>query len=129
VKLARIAADAKTAVAVQATAAELPTGFTVNNNQPLQIAAGATDANLAVVVAANTPPGTYTVVLKVQTQMPYNRDPKAPQKPPTNIVLPSTPVTITVLPKTVATVALAAPNVNAKVGMATELVVKVTRQF
>ena len=129
VKLARISPDAKTAVTVQATVLELPAGLTVNNNQPLQIAAAATDGKLAVVVAANTPPGTYTVVLKMTTQMPYNRDPKVAQKPATNIVLPSTPVTITVLPKTVATLALTPPSVSAKVGAATELVVKVTRQF
>ena len=129
VKLARISPDAKTAVTVQANVAELPAGFTVNNNQPLQIAAAATDGTLALVVAPTVPPGVYTVVLKVTTVYPYNKDPMAKQKQPANVVLPSTPVTITVLPKAVATLALAAPNVTAKLGSATEVVVKVTRQF
>jgi hypothetical protein len=129
VKLNRISPDLKAAFTVQATAAELPAGFTVGNNQPVQIAPNATDATLPVVIAANTPPGTYTVVLKVTTQVPYNKDPKAPQKPPTNVVMPSTPVTITVLPKTLATVTLSAPNATVKAGAPTELVVKVARQF
>ena len=129
VKLTRISPDVKNPVTVQATVAELPAGFTINNNQPLQIAATATDGNLPVAIAANVPPGTYTVVLKATTQYPYNKDPKAPQKQPVNVVLPSTPVTITVLPKTLATVTLSAPNATAKIGAATEVVVKVVRQF
>jgi hypothetical protein len=127
VKLARILPEVKNPVTVQVIVAELPPGLTVNNNQPLAIPA--TDGSLAVQVAATTQPGTYTVVLKGTTQYPYNKDPKAPQKPPANVVMPSTPVTITVLPKTVATLALSAPNPTAKVGAATELVVKVTRQY
>ena len=40
------------------------------------------DGALAVQVAPTVPPGTYTVVLKVTTQYPYNKDPKAAQKQP-----------------------------------------------
>jgi hypothetical protein len=129
VKVNRVNPDVKNPIAVQAFAVELPQGLTVNNNQPLQIAANAADGKLAVQVGAATPPGKYTVTLKAQTTVPFNKDPKAPQKPATNIVFPATPVTITVLPKTLATLALSAPNVNAKIGAATEVGVKVTRQF
>ncbi len=39
VKLARNSPDLKNPVTVQATVAELPVGLTINNNQPLQVAA------------------------------------------------------------------------------------------
>jgi Bacterial pre-peptidase C-terminal domain len=126
VKLNRLSPDFKAPLAVQATVGELPQGFTVNNNQPITIAADKTDGTLNVVVPANTPPGTYNIVLRTTAQIPMENAGKK-GKQPTNIVLPATPVTLTVLPKAVATVALATPNPTAKIGMTTELIVKVTR--
>ena len=90
VKVTRIAPDLKTPLTVRAIATELPKGLTLNNNQPLNIAAKATDGKLPINVQANVQPGTYTLVLHTQTQMPYNKDPKAKQKPNTIVVLPST---------------------------------------
>src|SRR5262249_14840626 len=82
-----------------------------------------------VQVNAQAQPGTYTFVLRGVAQIPYNKDPKAAQKPPVNVVQPSTAVTITVLPKVVATVAATVANPNLKAGAQAEVVVKVTRQF
>jgi hypothetical protein len=129
VKLTRIAPDFKTPLTVQALATELPKGLTINNNQPLSIAANATDGSLPINVPANVQPGTYTIVLRLQTHMPYNKDPMAKQKPNTVVVLPSAPIALTILPKTLATVTLSTPNVTLKIGKEAEVVVKAARQY
>ncbi len=128
VKLNRVLPEFKTPLTVVATVGELPQGFTVNNNQPITIAPDKTDATLNVVIPANTPPGAYNIVLRGTAQIPMENGGKK-GKQPTNVVLPATPVTITVLPKALATVVLANPNPTAKVGMTTEYVVKLTRQY
>jgi hypothetical protein len=127
-KLARNWADLKNPLAVQAAVGELPPGFTINNNQPLNIAPDKNEATLGVTVPANVPPGTYTIVLRGTVVYPFNRDPKGP-KQPVNFVEYSSPVTLTVVPKSVATLALSAPTVTAKAGAQTEFVVKLARQF
>jgi hypothetical protein len=127
--LNRIWPDFKQPLLVQIQPQELPPGLVVNNNQPITIAPNANEASLPVVVNGNVLPGTYTVVLRTQSQIPFNKDPKAPQKPPTIVVLPSAPVTLTVLPKAVATLALSNAAPTVKAGGETELVLKVTRQF
>ena len=99
VKLTRISPDFKTPLTVQATPAELPPGLTINNNQPITIAPNAAEGTLPINVQPNVPPGTYNIVLRTQTQMPYSKDPMAKQKPNTLVVLPSAPITLTVLPK------------------------------
>jgi hypothetical protein len=129
VKLARLSPDFKTPLIVQAIATELPRGVTLNNNQPITIAANATEGTLPVNVPANVAPGVYTIVLRTQTQMPYAKDPMAKQKPNTIVVLPSAPVTLTILPKSVATLALSAPNVTVKINQQAEVVLRVARQF
>ncbi len=129
VKLTRISPDFKTPLTVQAIATELPRGVTLNNNQPITIAANATEGTLPVNVPANVAPGVYTIVLRTQTQMPYAKDPMAKQKPNTIVVLPSAPLTLTILPKSVATLALSAPNVTVKINQQAEVVLRVARQF
>jgi hypothetical protein len=99
----------------------------VNNNQPLTINPDKNDGSLPLVINANVEPGVYDIVLRGQTQIPFNKDPKAPQKPPTNVSLPSTVATLTVLPKQVGTLALATPNPSIKPGASTEVVLKVAR--
>jgi hypothetical protein len=99
----------------------------VNNNQPINVAADKNEATAVIAVNNNVTPGTYTIVLRATAQIPFNKDPMAKQKPNINVVLPSKPVTITVLPKQVATLSIPQPAVTAKVGMASELVVKVAR--
>jgi hypothetical protein len=67
-------------------------------------------------------------ISRASRQIPYNKDPMVKDKPPVQVVLPSTPVTLTVLPKTVGTLALAVKDPNAKLGMQVEVAVTVTRQ-
>jgi hypothetical protein len=129
VKLTRISPDFKTPLTVQAIQTELPKGLTINNNQPITIAPNAAEGTLPINVPANIPPGNYTIVLRTQTQMPYNKDPMAKQKPNTLVVLPSAPVTLTVLPKTLAALSLSSPNVTVKTAKEAEVVVRVARQF
>ncbi len=129
VKLTRISPDFKTPLTVQAIPTELPKGLTINNNQPITIAANANEGSLPINVPANVPPGNYTLVLRSQTQMPYNKDPMAKQKPNTLVVLPSAPVTLTILPKTLALLSLSTPNVSVKTSKEAEIVVRVARQF
>jgi tRNA A37 threonylcarbamoyladenosine synthetase subunit TsaC/SUA5/YrdC len=111
---------------VQAILAELPKGLTI---QPTTIAANATDGTLSLNVPPNVQPGTYTIVLRSQTQLPYNKDPMAKQKPNTIVVLPSAPVTLTILPKSLAKLALSTPNVTVKTGKEAEVMVRVARQY
>lgn len=129
VKLNRIAKDFKTPLTVQATRTELPPGLAINNNQPITIAANAAEGTLPINVQPNVLPGTYNIVLRTQTQMPYNKDAAAKQKPNTLVVLPSASATLTVLPKTLATVSLSTPNATVKMGKQAEIVVRVNRQY
>jgi hypothetical protein len=126
VKVTRISPDFQTALAVQAIQTELPKGLTI---PPSNIAANATDGKLTINVQPNVQPGTYTLVLRTQTQMPYNKDPMAKQKPNTIVVLPSAPVTLTILPKSLAKLSLSTPNVQVKLGKEAEVLVRVQRQF
>jgi hypothetical protein len=128
VKLARLSPDFKTPLTVQATPTELLPGLSINNNQPITIAANATEGTLPVNIQPNVPPGTYNIVLHTQTQMPYSKDAMAKQKPNTPVVLPSAAVTLTVLPKALATLSLSTPNATVKTGKEAEVVVRVNRQ-
>lgn len=129
VKLARISPDFKTPLTAQAIPTELPPGLSINNNQPITIAAKATDGALPINVPPNVPPGSYTIVLRTQTQMPYNKDPMAKQKPNTLVVLPSSSATLTILPKVLGALSLSTPNVTIKTGKEAEVVVRVSRQW
>lgn len=129
VKLTRISADFKTPLTVQAIPTELPRGLSLNNNQPITIAANATEGKLPINVQANVLPGTYNLVLRTQTQMPYNKDAMAKQKPNTLVVLPSAAATLTILPKALATLSLSTTNATVKTGKETEVVVRVNRQY
>jgi hypothetical protein len=125
VKLARLWPDFKQPL--QAVIMEPIPNLTVNNNQPVTINPDKTEAVLPVQVAAGAEPGTYTIVLRATAQVPFNKNPMDKNRPPVNVVQPSTPVNLTVLPKTVANVALTVPNPNIKAGTQAEVVVKVAR--
>ncbi len=131
VKLTRHSPDFKTPLTVLATPAELPLppGMAINNNQPITIAPNATDGTLPITVPPNIPPGAYNIVLRTETQMPYNKDPMAKDKPNTLVVLPSTAVTLTVLPKELAQLSLSTPNATVKAGQSAEVVVRVNRLY
>jgi hypothetical protein len=127
VKLTRLWPDAKTPLTVQAEAANLAPGLTLNNNQPITIAPDKTDGTLLVSVGAGVLPGTYNLVLRTSSPIPFNKDPMAKQKPPIPIVQPSASVSLIVLPKTVATLALAGAVPPVKAGAQAEVTLHVTR--
>jgi hypothetical protein len=80
---------------VQLNGLNLPPGFSLPT---MEIAVGKTEVTTKLSVAANVPPGRYSVVLRGDAQVPYNRDPKATAKPPVRVADPSTPVTVIVGP-------------------------------
>jgi hypothetical protein len=127
-KLTRLSPDFKAPLTVQVIPPELPPGLSINNNQPITIAAKATEGTMRINVPPNLQPGSYTIVLRTQTQMPYNKDPKAKEKPNTLVVLPSAPLALTILPKSLAELALSTPNATVKAGKEAEVVVRVNRQ-
>jgi hypothetical protein len=129
VTLSRLWPDLKVPLTVQALAAEMPRGLTINNNQPITIAPTATEGSLPVVVAATVQPGVYTLVLRAQAGIPFNKDPMAKNKQPVLVAQPTTPVTLTVLPKELASLSLSNAGPTVKQGMQTEVLVKVQRLF
>jgi hypothetical protein len=78
---------------VQLSGLQLPPGFGFATSE---IAADRAEATAKLTVAANVPPGTYTVVLRGDAQVPYNRDPKAASRPNVRVADPSTPLTLSV---------------------------------
>jgi hypothetical protein len=135
VKLARLAPDFKNPLTVQAMIhplrqeSDLPQNLRINNNQPITLAANQAEGSLPITVGNDVPPGTYNVVLRTQTQVPFNKDPTAKQKQPIPVTLPSTPIALIVLPKQLANLSLSNPNATVKVGMQSEVVVRANRLF
>ncbi len=127
VKLTRIWPDFKTPL--QLVALDLPPGLVVNNNQPVAIAPNAASATVPVVANTNVFPGLYSIALRGNATIPFNKDPKAKQKPNIIVNQISLPVPITVAPKQVATVVVANPNITVKAGAQAEVVVSIARQF
>jgi hypothetical protein len=78
---------------VQLTGLNLPPGFSV---PATDLPADRGDVTVKVTVAQNVPPGTYSVVLRGDAQVPFNRDPNATSKPNVRVADPSTPLTVTV---------------------------------
>ncbi|HEV3204978.1 MAG TPA: PPC domain-containing protein, partial [Gemmataceae bacterium] len=88
VKVARLLPDFKGQL--QAQALDLPPNqLTVNNNAPMILAAGKDEFQFPVEARANLLPGIYTIVLRSSSQVPFNKDPMAKQKPNINVVVPS----------------------------------------
>jgi hypothetical protein len=71
----------------------LPPGFRV---AATEVPAGKAEATVKPTVAANLPPGEYTVVLRGDAQVPFSRDPAATSRPLVRVADPSTPWTVTV---------------------------------
>src|SRR5262249_11386087 len=104
-KIARHWPDAKGPL--QVTALALPPNVVLTTgNQPINLPAGKDEASVPLDVRPNAAPGTYTIVLRSQTVVPFNKDPMAKQRPNATVVQPSTPVTLVILPKQVATFAV-----------------------
>jgi hypothetical protein len=135
VKLARLWPEIKNPIQVQVIqsqgrqGAELPVNLRINNNQPINIAGAATEGTLNVQVGGDVPPGLYNVVLRGQTQAPFNKDPKAKGGPNTFIVQPSSAVSLFVVPKALATFTVANASPTVKIGNQVEVQVRVVRRF
>jgi hypothetical protein len=82
--------------AVNVLSLSVPNGVKLGN---IDLGPGKTDATVTLDVQPNTRPGEYTLVVTGQAQVPYNKDPKATQKPNTLVAQPSRPVTLVILPK------------------------------
>jgi hypothetical protein len=124
------APEVKAAIALVAVSLPTPP----NQNPPPQgqnltpIAAGAAEIEIKLPVPNNIPPGVYNLTVRGSTQIPFNKDPKAPNKPNINVAAFATPVKLTVYNR-VADVTLSKPEVDLRSGEQTEVVVKVSRQF
>lgn len=78
---------------VQLTGLNLPPGFSM---AATELPADKNEVTVKLTVAANVPPGTYSVMLRGDAQVPFNRDPKATSKPNVRVADPSTPLTVVV---------------------------------
>jgi hypothetical protein len=123
-KAARLWPDMKQQIQTQPLQPELPPGL---NLPAANIAPNATDATVVTAVAANVPPGTYTIVFRSFAPVPFNKDPKAKQKPNVNVVQSSTPCLVTILPKTVANLSVDNGNPTVKLGAQAVVSVRVAR--
>jgi hypothetical protein len=81
---------------VQLNGLNLPPGF---NLSATDLPADRDEVTIKCAVAANVPPGIYTVVLRGDAQVPFNRDPKAMVRPNVRVADPSSPLTVTVTAK------------------------------
>jgi hypothetical protein len=80
---------------VQVTAWKPPAGFDV---AAVDIDAGKTEAVVKLTVSGDVPPGTYSIVLRGDAQVPFNPDPKATDKPNVRVADPAPPLTVRVTP-------------------------------
>ncbi len=80
---------------VQLIGLNLPAGFSFATTD---IGADQAETKIKLNVAANVPPGVYSVVLRSDAQVPYNRDPLATARPNVRVADPSTPMVVQVLP-------------------------------
>lgn len=114
---------------VQVSGLSLPTGISLSGKNPLVTFGETGKVEMTLLCKADMQPGTYTLLLQGQTQVPFSRTPAAKQPPSIPIKLPSNPVTVTVLPGKVATVTVTPTAPTVKIGKETELVVKVNRLY
>ena len=77
---------------VQLNGFGLPPGF---NIATVEIAPDKTEATVKIAVAANVPPGTYSLTIRGDAQVPYTRDPKVASKP-LRVADPATSLTVLV---------------------------------
>jgi hypothetical protein len=78
---------------VQVNGLDLPPGFSV---QATEILEGKSEAPLRITVAANVPPGAYTLAFRGDAQVPFSPDPKAMSRPNVRVADPATPLTVRV---------------------------------
>ena len=83
------------AEAVAVAAAELPPNVPAVN---VSIAKDAKSGVLPLFVPKNVPPGPYSFVVRGSGPYPFNKDPKAKEKPNITLTEPSNPITVMVRP-------------------------------
>jgi hypothetical protein len=79
--------------AVRLAAWKPPAGFEVVADE---VAAGKGETVAKITVAAETPPGTYTLVLRGDAQVPFSADPKATEKPNVRVADAAPPLLVVV---------------------------------
>jgi hypothetical protein len=87
----RLAADFKGKI--QLTGLNLPPGFDVPTTE---LPADKSEVKVKVMVAGNVPPGTYSIGLRGDAQVPFSKDAKAPNKPNVRVADPTAPLTVVV---------------------------------
>jgi hypothetical protein len=87
----RLAADFKGKI--QLNGLSLPPGFDV---PATELAADKSEVKVKIVVAGNVPPGTYSIVLRGDAQVPFSKDAAAPNKPNVRVADPTSPLTVEV---------------------------------
>lgn len=92
VKLERLWPDFKGKV--QLNGLTVPPGFGFAS---VDVAPDKTQATVKWTVAANVPPGTYTLVLRGDAQVPFSPDPKVASRPNVRVADSSTPMTVLVV--------------------------------
>jgi hypothetical protein len=110
--------------AVAVTAPELPPGMPTAT---VTIAKEAKAGILPLFVPKNVPPGTYSFVVRGSGQYPFNKDPKAKERPNVTLTEPSNPITLTVRPAPVA-LTVDSRGGTLKQGQKLKIEVTVTRQ-
>jgi uncharacterized membrane protein len=91
-RIKRLVPDWKNDITIQSLA--FPGNFKMQNET---ITGEQTEATVRITVQQNTRPGKYTLAVLGQSQVPFNKDPSATERPNTLVSLPSQPITITVI--------------------------------
>jgi hypothetical protein len=78
---------------VQVVGLNLESGFSL---PAVDVPEGKSEATARLSVAGNVAPGSYTIVLRGNAQVPFRRDPKAATKTNVRVADPSTPLTLEV---------------------------------
>jgi hypothetical protein len=78
---------------VQVTGLNLPPGFGLAT---VEVPAGKDEAVARLTIAGNVPPGSYSVVLRGDAQVPFSRDPRAASRANIRVADPSTPALVVV---------------------------------
>src|SRR5262249_48440237 len=81
--------------AIQLSGLLLPPGFEIAN---VEVPAKSTEVAVRFTVAADVPPGRYTLALRGESQVPFSPDPTVAgaEKPTVRVADPSTPLVVTV---------------------------------
>lgn len=70
-----------------------PNGFQLNNGT---IGSGTGEVPITITTQPGMRPGTYSLIIQGQAQVPFNKDPNAKERPNTLVALQSWPLTVTV---------------------------------